>query len=95
MSSIYLDYETGSQRHEKLPQDVCRLIMQGRQAKGLSQKDLASKICEKPQIIGDYEAGRGIPNNQVLAKIERVIGIKLRGKERGLPLQGKGQRKKD
>ncbi|XP_041447548.1 endothelial differentiation-related factor 1-like [Drosophila obscura] len=95
MSSTNLDSETGSQRHEKLSQDVCRLIMQGRQAKGLSQKDLASKICEKPQVIGDYEAGRGIPNNQILAKIERIIGIKLRGKERGMPLQSMGQRKKN
>ncbi|KAH8313239.1 hypothetical protein KR067_002562 [Drosophila pandora] len=78
-------------RHGKLPQDVCRLIMQGRQAKGLSQKDLASKICEKPQVINDYEAGRCIPNNIILVKIERIIGIKLRGKERGMPLQSNGQ----
>lgn len=44
------------------------------------------KICEKPQIITDYEAGRGIPNNAILGKIERVIGVKLRGKERGKPM---------
>lgn len=44
------------------------------------------KICEKPQVIGDYEAGRGIPNNDILGKIERVIGIKLRGKDRGKPM---------
>lgn len=83
--------------------------MQGRQAKGLSQKDLATvsaqnlydahtqyvyfcnnnlpfqKICEKTQVVTDYEAGRGIPNNMILGKIERVIGIKLRGKDRGQP----------
>lgn len=38
------------------------------------------KISEKPQLIADYEAGRGIPNNEILGKIERVLGIKLRGK---------------
>ncbi|KAL1399499.1 hypothetical protein pipiens_008157, partial [Culex pipiens pipiens] len=43
------------------------------------------KICEKPQIVNDYEAGRGIPNNLILGKMERVIGIKLRGKEIGTP----------
>lgn len=37
-------------------------------------------------MINDYEAGRGIPNNVVLGKIERVIGVKLRGKERGKPM---------
>lgn len=41
---------------------------------------------EKPQVINDYEAGRGIPNNLVIGKIEKAIGIKLRGKDRGQPL---------
>jgi len=78
-----LDRETEELKHDKIPLDVGKLIMQGRQSKGLSQKDLATKICEKQQIVTDYEAGRGIPNNLILGKIERVIGIKLRGKDRG------------
>lgn len=49
------------------------------------------KICEKPQIVNDYEAGRGIPNNLILGKIERVIGLKLRGKERGQPMLPPGK----
>lgn len=35
------------------------------------------KINEKPQVIGDYECGRAIPNNQVMGKIERAIGNKM------------------
>lgn len=65
---------------------MARYIQQGRQAKGLSQKDLATKINEKPQIVNDYEASRGIPNNIILGKMERVLGIKLRGKDIGQPL---------
>lgn len=80
-----LDRENEELKHKTVSHDVSKLIMQGRQAKGLSQKDLATKICEKPQIVNDYEAGRGIPNNLILGKIERVIGIKLRGKEVGTP----------
>lgn len=53
----------------------------------MSQKELATKINEKPQVITDYEAGRGIPNNVIIGKIEKVIGIKLRGKDRGMPVQ--------
>jgi putative transcription factor len=53
---------------------------------------LGQKICEKPQIVGDYEAGRGIPNQQVLAKIERAIGMKLRGKDKGQALQPLGKK---
>ncbi|XP_055626514.1 endothelial differentiation-related factor 1 homolog isoform X3 [Toxorhynchites rutilus septentrionalis] len=80
-----LDRENEELKHKTVSHDVSKLIMQGRQAKGLSQKDLATKICEKPQIVNDYEAGRGIPNNLILGKIERVIGIKLRGKDIGTP----------
>ncbi|XP_070136429.1 endothelial differentiation-related factor 1 homolog [Drosophila bipectinata] len=81
-----LDRETEELRHDKIPLDVGKLIQQGRQTKGLSQKDLATKICEKQQVVTDYEAGRGIPNNLILGKMERVLGIKLRGKERGQPI---------
>lgn len=51
------------------------------------------KICEKQQIVNDYEAGRGIPNNVILGKIEKAIGLKLRGKDRGAPLQPPGVKK--
>ncbi|XP_022920291.1 endothelial differentiation-related factor 1 isoform X1 [Onthophagus taurus] len=81
-----LDRETEELRHEKISLDVGKLIQQGRQAKNLSQKDLATKINEKPQVITDYEAGRGIPNNVIIGKIERVIGLKLRGKDVGKPM---------
>jgi len=81
-----LDRETEELKHDKIPVELGKIIQQGRNSKGLSQKDLATKICEKPQIVNDYEAGRGIPNNVILGKIERVIGLKLRGKDRGTPL---------
>lgn len=44
------------------------------------------KVNEKIQVINDYEAGRGIPNQMVIGKIERSLGIRLRGKERGQAL---------
>ncbi|XP_055686994.1 endothelial differentiation-related factor 1 homolog [Lutzomyia longipalpis] len=81
-----LDRETEELKHEKISLDVGKLIMQGRQSKGMSQKELATKICEKPQVVNEYEAGRGIPNNVILAKMERALGIRLRGKERGKPM---------
>ncbi|CAG8529920.1 9504_t:CDS:2, partial [Dentiscutata heterogama] len=39
--------------------------------------------------INDYEMSRTIPNQQVLAKLERVLGVKLRGKNIGEPLHSK------
>lgn len=83
-----LDRETEELGHDKVSLDVGRLIQQGRNEKKLTQKELATRINEKPQVINEYESGRAIPNQQVLAKIERVIGLKLRGKDKGKPLGG-------
>lgn len=47
--------------------------------KGLSQKDCAQKVNEKPSVLQDYESGKAIPNTQILAKLERALGVKLRG----------------
>ena len=52
---------------------------------------LQQRINEKPQVINDYEAGRGVPNQQILGKIERAVGIKLRGKDIGQPLVPPGK----
>jgi len=86
LNTAKLDRETEELKHKAIDCTVARAIQQGRQAKGISQKDLATKINEKPQIVNDYEAGRGIPNNIVLGKMERVLGVKLRGKEIGQPM---------
>jgi len=36
--------------------------------------------------VQQYEQGKGVPNQQVLAKLEKVLGVKLRGKNIGSPL---------
>lgn len=92
MNTAKLDRETEELHHNRVGLDVGKLIQQGRQAKSLTQKDLATKICEKPQVVNEYESGKAIPNQQVLAKIERVIGLKLRGKEKGQPMGGGGKK---
>lgn len=52
----------------------------GEKTPPMTQKDLATKVNEKPSVINDYESGRAVPNQQVLAKLERALGVKLRGK---------------
>ena len=78
----------------KVSLSVAQAIMKARQAKEWTQKELAQKINEKPTIIGEYESGKGIPNQQVLGKLERVLGVKLRGKNIGEPLAPKSKEKK-
>ncbi|CAH1787810.1 unnamed protein product [Owenia fusiformis] len=89
-----LDRETEELHHDKLGLSVGKIIMQSRQAKEMTQKDLATKINEKPQVVNDYEAGRAIPNQQVLGKLENALGVKLRGKDIGQPRGPRGKGKK-
>jgi len=49
-----------------------KALMQARMAKKMSQKDLGTKINEKPQVVGQYEQGRAIPNPQIIGKLERA-----------------------
>jgi len=86
LNTAKLDRETEELHHDRVGIDIGKLIQQGRQAKGFTQKDLATKICEKLQVINDYESGKAIPNQQILSKLERTLGMKLRGKEKGQPL---------
>ena|SRR6218665_832395 len=86
LNAAKLDGETEDFHHKKVEMDVSKLISQQRQKLGISQKDLATKICEKPQIVNEYEGGKALPNQQILAKLERALGIKLRGKDKGEPL---------
>jgi len=75
-----LDNAEEAEKIETVSLSLSQKIQQGRAAKGMKQKDLATKINVKPQVIGDYESGRAVPDNKILGKIERALGIKLRGK---------------
>jgi len=94
LNTARLDAETEELKHDKVSMDVGKLIQKGRQAKEMTQKDLATKICEKPQIVTEYESGKAMPNQQILGKLERALGIKLRGKDKGQPLVPKGGKDK-
>jgi putative transcription factor len=67
---------------QKIDQNVGKAMAKARLEKEpvMTQKDLATKVNEKPSVINDYESGKAVPNQQVLAKLERALGVKLRGK---------------
>lgn len=74
-----LDAETEDFHIDKVELDVRKRIQQGRQEKKLTQKELAQAINVKPQVIAEYESGKAVPNAMLLGKMERVLGVKLRG----------------
>ncbi|GMG45916.1 unnamed protein product [Ambrosiozyma monospora] len=78
---------------KKLDVSVGKAISKARLEKKMTQKDLATKCNEKPNVINDYEANRAIPNQQILSKLERALGVKLRGKDIGAPLFKKKEKK--
>ena len=63
-------------------------MSQARLALEMTQKDIAQKVNEKPSVIQDYESGKAIPNPQILGKLERTLGVKLRGANIGEKLGG-------
>ena len=82
-----LDAETEAQPVQHVQRSVAQLIAQRRAALGLSQRELGVKINERQQLVADYEQGRAQPSQAVLGKLERALGLKLRGKDAGSPLQ--------
>ncbi|XP_027910585.1 multiprotein-bridging factor 1a isoform X2 [Vigna unguiculata] len=76
-----LDEDTENLAHEKVPTELKKAIMQARMEKKLTQAQLAQLINEKPQVIQEYESGKAIPNQQIIGKLERALGTKLRGKK--------------
>jgi putative transcription factor len=79
MNTKKLDEETEVLAHERVSSDLKKLIMQARLDKKMTQAQLSQLINEKPQIVQEYESGKAIPNQQILMKLERVLGVKLRG----------------
>ncbi|KAK8986459.1 hypothetical protein V6N11_010015 [Hibiscus sabdariffa] len=76
-----LDEDTENLAHDRVPTELKKAIMQARMDKKLTQAQLAQMINEKPQIIHEYESGKAIPNQQIIGKLERALGAKLRGKK--------------
>ncbi|ESR64350.1 hypothetical protein CICLE_v10010236mg [Citrus x clementina] len=62
--------------------DTPRQIQRARLGKKMSKPDLANQINQRPQVVSEYENGKVVPNQTVLAKMEKAIGVKLRVKIR-------------
>jgi len=77
-NSAKLDEDSEELGHNKVGHDLALKIQQARLSQKLTQKELATKINEKPSVINDYEGGKAIPNHQILNKLERALGVKLR-----------------
>jgi len=88
-----LDQETEELKHDHVSRNFALALQKARNDKGFTQKDFATKINEKPQVVNEYEQGKAIPNQQIIGKMERALGVKLRGKDMGKPLEFTSKKK--
>jgi len=87
-----LDEDSEELSLPKVDRSVSQAIIRARAALNLKQQDLAVKISENVRIVNDYEAGRAIPSQPILAKMEKVLKVKLRGKDIGSPIEERGKK---
>lgn len=74
-----LDEENEKLAHDTVSFELKTAILKARNAKKLSQKDLAKEINVKQDIIASYENGTAIPNNTIINKLQKVLCVKLTG----------------
>jgi putative transcription factor len=92
MSAKKLEEATDVGTIAKVDKSLSKAIMQARTAKNMTQKEVATAINEKPQVVAEYESGKAIPNPQIISKLERHLGCKLPrpGKSKAPPATGTG-----
>ena len=68
--------------HEELElvEDYPVRIRKARETLGISQEDLGKKMNEKKSVIAKLEGGTFRPDNKLIGKLERTLGIRLREK---------------
>jgi len=72
-----LENETEELKHSSVAPELKRAIMQARAAKGMTQKSLALQLGCDAKTVQEYESGKAMPNNLLIAKMERALGAKL------------------
>ncbi len=75
-----LEQETENFEHQKVSHNLAQAIQQARASKGLTRKELAQHLNVKVGVIADYETGKAIPNNVLLQKLSRAVGVILKKK---------------
>lgn len=56
---------------------LAKRIMMLRKVHGMSQLQLAQKLCVSASTIGMYEQGRRVPSIEVLVMISQMLGVSL------------------
>lgn len=66
-----------------MPQDLRIAIAQARNAKGWTQEQFAHQLCFTKSDINSWEAGKSMPTGLQIAKMDKVLGVKLPRPQKG------------
>jgi putative transcription factor len=72
-----LEEEDATFHHASIGLDFKNALMKARSAKKWKQSDLARNINVKEEIVKKYENGQAIPDQQIINKLNRALGVKL------------------
>lgn len=73
-----LENDTENLAHERVSPALRQQITQARIAAKLTQAQLAQRINELPKIVQEYENGKAIPDNKILQKLSKALGVVLK-----------------
>jgi ribosome-binding protein aMBF1 (putative translation factor) len=53
------------------------LLQKARQAKNITQSELANKLSIHKNILKDYESGYVLPSKIIIRQIEKILSVKI------------------
>merc|ERR1712113_1017583 len=72
-----VDEEQEDFRTAKIGKNFSVALQQARLKKGWKQQQLAQQLNVRQTVINQYESGKAVPNSQLIAKMNRILGVKL------------------
>merc|ERR1712039_131239 len=86
---VRVDEQQEDFRTAKIGKNFSVALQQARLKKGWKQQQLAQQLNVRQTVINQYESGKAKPNSQLIARMNRILGVKLPS------VQKVGQKKKE
>merc|ERR1711997_1426522 len=85
-----VDEEQEDFRTAKIGQNFSVALQRARLKKGWKQQQLAQQLNVRQTVINQYESGKAKPNSALIARLNRILGVKLPAVQKA----GKAKKKK-
>merc|ERR1712083_84809 len=86
---VRVDEQQEDFRTDKIGKNFSVALQRARLKKGWKQQQLAQQLNVRQTVINQYESGKAKPNSALIARMNRILGVKLPA------VQKAGQQKKE